>query len=54
MFFEVLGFLSGVATIGTAWMLLLRHERFKVLGSFYANRTARRQGGGNALIWPSR
>ncbi len=54
MFFEVLGFLSGAAAIGTAWMLLLRHERFRVLGSFHANRAPRRPGGGNALIWPSR
>lgn len=54
MFFEVLGFLSGVAAIGTAWMLLLRHERFKVLSGFYSSQASRSQRGGNALIWPSR
>ena len=53
MVFELIGFLSGVATIGLAWMLLLRHERFKVINGFYAERRNRARGG-NALIWPSR
>jgi hypothetical protein len=53
MFFEVLGFLSGVAAIGTAWMLLLRHDRLRVMSSLTAARASRGQGG-NALIWPSR
>ena len=54
MFFEVLGFLSGVAAIGTPWMLLLRYERFKVLSGFYSSKTSSAQRDGNALIWPSR
>ena len=54
MFFEVLGFLSGVTAIGTAWMLLLRHDRSKVLSNFYSGRASGSQSSGNALIWPSR
>lgn len=53
MVFELIGFVSGVGAIGAAWLLLLRHERFKVMNGFYAGR---RRGDvqGNALIWPSR
>lgn len=53
MILELFGFVSGVGAIGAAWMLLLRHERFKVISGFYAGR---RVGDtrGNALIWPSR
>jgi len=53
MVFELFGFVSGVGAIGAAWILLLRHERFKVINGFYAG--SRAGGGrGNALIWPSR
>jgi hypothetical protein len=54
MFFEVLGFVSGGAAIGTAWMLLLRHERWKVVDGFYSGKPSRSAGNRNALIWPSR
>lgn len=53
MVFEIIGFLSGGAGIGTAWMLLLRYERGKVFNGFYAHGPSRSPGG-NALIWPPR
>ena len=52
MFFEIVGFVSGMAGIGVAFGLLLKHERERVIGGFYRDR--RRARGGNALIWPSR
>ncbi len=54
MVFEALGFVTGVAVIGAAWMMLLRHERWKVLSGFYAGTPGKAHRGGNALIWPSR
>jgi hypothetical protein len=53
MVFELLGFASGVLTIGLAWALLLRYERFKVIDGL-ASGTRRQARAGNALIWPSR
>jgi hypothetical protein len=53
MIFELMGFVSGVAAIGTIWMLFLRHERGRVLQGFYTKGRQRRSAG-NALIWPSR
>ncbi|WP_373503219.1 hypothetical protein [Aestuariivirga sp.] len=52
MFFEIAGFLSGVAGIAVAFGLLLRHQRERVISGFYRDR--RKARGGNALIWPSR
>ncbi len=52
MVLEFFGFVSGVGGIGLAWVMLLRHERFKVINGFYAGRQGRSPGG-NALIWPS-
>jgi hypothetical protein len=41
MIFEVLGFLCGVVAISTAWGLLLRHDRDRVLDGFYNRRSLR-------------
>jgi hypothetical protein len=53
MLFEVFGFVSGVAAIGAAWVVLWRHDLLKVLNSFNGERRNRSRSG-NALIWPSR
>jgi hypothetical protein len=53
MIFEIAGFLAGMAAIGVALALLYLRDSSRVLGSFYAGRSAR-SGRGNALIWPSR
>ena len=53
MVLELFGFVFGVGGIGLAWVVLLRHERFKVINGFYADRRSRSHSG-NALIWPSR
>jgi len=54
MLVEVLGFFTGAAVIGSAWMLYLRHEQHKALRSAYGARAAGPRQRGNALIWPSR
>ncbi len=53
MVFEVLGFATGIAAIGAAWSLLMRHERYRIIRSVYCGRPEKPRGG-NALIWPSR
>ncbi len=54
MLIEVLGFLSGSALIGAAWLMLLRHQRWKAIRGAYHGFARERSHGGNALIWPSR
>jgi hypothetical protein len=49
-----LGFVSGSAIIAAAWLLVLRHERWKAIRSVYLGSTEGPAHRGNALIWPSR
>lgn len=53
MLFELLGFFSGIVAIGSALILVMRHERWKAIREVYAGRPSRPGSGGNALIWPS-
>lgn len=50
---EVLGFITGAMVAGFAWLVLLRHERWRLIRAIYDQRN-RRLPAGNALIWPSR
>ena len=53
MVFEFFGYVSGVGVIGLALILLLRHQRVKLMNNFHSGRrTGYRRG--NALIWPRR
>ncbi len=53
MVFEVLGFVTGMAAAGGAWVYLLKHERWRAIRAVYGTR-AYHPPAGNALIWPSR
>lgn len=53
MVIEIAGFISGVAAVGGGLLLLLNHERERVLEGIRSGR-ARSARRGIALIWPSR
>ena len=53
MVFEFFGYVSGVGVIGLGLMLLLRHQRVKLMNNFHSGRRTG-AGSGNALIWPRR
>ena len=53
MVLEFFGYISGVGVIGLGLILLLRHQRVKLVNSFHSGRR-RASRRGNALIWPSR
>ena len=46
MVFEIAGFICGMAGIGVAWALLLRHERDHVLDAFYRRDRMRQTASG--------
>ena len=53
MVLEFFGYITGVSVIGLGLMLMLRHQRVKLMNSLHSgHRKASRSG--NALIWPSR
>lgn len=53
MLVEVMGFLAGAVVFCTAWIMMLRHERWKAIRAAYGG-DRRQRSVGNALIWPSR
>jgi hypothetical protein len=53
MVFEVLGFVTGALAAGGAWVILLRHERWRTIRAVYGGRPSGHSAR-NALIWPSR